>query len=850
MSYIGAERAKDKVKVWERVDGKRLLKLYPAPFYFYVEDERGEHTSLFGDKCSRLDFDSYDEFSYAKRQFENSRTKMFESDISSEFKVLANHYYNKPAPKLNVSFLDIEVDYNKEIGFSSVDNPYAPVSAVAFYNDWSDETILLAVPPKGWGDAGTWESQLDQSLRDLAEIKLFSTEKELLKELLRIIEPADAICGWNSDFFDVPYIAKRLELVLGKAFMNRLSFDGAKPPRFRDVEVFGRVQQTCDLGGRLSIDYLQLFKKFEMSNRPSYKLESISNDVLPHLPKLEYDGTLADLYNDDFNYFLRYNIRDTECLKGFEEKMGYVALANEFYHLSTGLFSNVYGTIKLAELALVNYCHEELGVIAPNVPKVKGLDGKAQGAFVLQPKAGFQEWIGSIDITSLYPSAIRAINISPETLIGQFSRNVTDFESIVAQSDVMLTLVLENGESSTQKAIDWKGWLLKKGYSVSGYGTVFDQAKAGIIPEILTSWFDTRVEYRDLASKYKSEGDHIKAAYYDRLQYCYKIKLNSLYGALLNRHFRFYDPRMGESTTGTGRAILKFMCSRANELLTGEFDPDGEAVIYGDTDSCYFATFADNAKDATVIADHVAGKVNESFPSFMENTFLCGEEYKGIIEAGREVVASAGIFVTPKRYMLRVVDNEGEICDKLKVMGLDTKKTTLPKVFQDKLNGWLERYLKGEDWDIIAEEIVQFKEEIFETDDITFLGLPKGVNGVEEYTKLLAAEGDAARLPGHVRASIYYNQMLDAYDDKESFKIQSSMKIRVFYLKSPIGKYKSIALPTDLNTVPQWFLDNIDVDRSKQILRLVDNPLENILKAVNKVPPTRQTMLVDDLLSF
>lgn len=351
-----------------------------------------------------------------------------------------------------------------------------------------------------------------------------------------------------------------------------------------------------------------------------------------------------------------------------------------------------------------------------------------------------------------------------------------------------------------------------------------------------------------------------KIEYFDRLQYCYKIKLNSCYGALLNKYFRFHDARNGESTTGTGRAILRHMCGTANEIIVGIHDPLGEAVLYGDTDSCYFRIFSPEQIDHTidreltiqaaiVEADRISAEINKTFPAFIRDSFLCTPGYDGLINAGREVVAPRGIFVTPKRYMLDVADIEGRRVQDLKVMGLDTKKTILPKYVQDALNDFLCRFLRYTPWEQISQEIVDFKDKM-RVADISTLGLPKGVNKVELYNTILLNEGASARLPGHVRAAIYYNSMLDKYDDKDSIRITSGMKCRVFYLKRPVGKFKAIALPTDLRVIPQWFIDNIQIDVDLQIEKLIDKPLENILKVIGKVPPSKQTLFLDTLLEF
>lgn len=352
-----------------------------------------------------------------------------------------------------------------------------------------------------------------------------------------------------------------------------------------------------------------------------------------------------------------------------------------------------------------------------------------------------------------------------------------------------------------------------------------------------------------------------KITYYDQLQYIMKIKLNSLYGALLNKHFRFYDDRMGESTTGTGRAILRFQCGRTNELLTGLYDPLGEAILYGDTDSTYFnAMFGVEAEiweddfnvqldEAVRRADDIAERVNASYPDFMAESFLCTGDHRFMVKAAREVVSPAGIFVTPKRYVLWLANLDGKPVDKLKVMGLDTKKTILPKYVQVALNDFIERYLKGETWEQLQVDIVAFKNNMYNL-DLAELGLPKGVNKVEWYNDIYETTGELdSHTPGHVRAAMLYNQKLLENNDRYSMKISSGMKIKVFYLRRPIGKFKSIALPVDEDVTPEWF-KNMNIDIDLQIEKLVDNPLKNILKAIDKAPPSNQSLFADSVLEF
>lgn len=857
MSYISAVRRGDEVIVWERAEEGRSERTFRSPYYFFIEDPAGDYVSMHGTNLTKLSFRNGKEFREAKADFKSSGVTLYESDVPPELRVLSEHYYGKPAPTLNVTFLDIEVDYNKEVGFSSVSNPYAPINAVAFYHTWRDQIMVFAVPPKKgkWIATNIQHDLFIQQLKDIAPIDspfdviFFDDERELLLNLLVEIEDSDVLCGWNSDMFDMPYIAKRIEKVLGKKYLRKLSFDGADVPKYREVEAFGNVNTTVDLFGRESVDYLALFKKYEMDGRPSYKLESIADEIVPELPKLKYEGTLADLYHNNFVMFIRYNIRDTEILKALEDRLGYVALANEMVHISTGLFSHALGTLKLAELAVINFCHHELNVRV-NDNDMSGSGGSIQGAYVLEPKIGMHDLFGAIDIKSLYPSSIRSINISPETLIGQFVAEEKAAEAIANNTMAPITLTYEDGSSEERTADEWREELVKRKWAVSGFGTVFNQDKKGIIPSILETWYNTRMKYQKLKKEAQADGNKTLASYYDRLQYVYKIKLNSLYGALTNQYFRFYDLRMGESTTGTGRGILRHQCAKVNELMTGEYDAFGEAIIYGDTDSTYFETWAENEEEAIQIADMVAARVNSSYQRFMQKTFLCQPGFDSLIEAEREIVASRGIFVEKKRYILRVIDKDGKKVDYLKVMGLDTKKTTLPAHVSTVLNNFVGRLLKGEAWEDIAQDIVAYKDELRSSPDISVIGLPKGVQKVEDYTQRLKLHGDGANLPGHVAASIHYNQCLDRYGDHESLRIISGMKIKVFYLTKKVGRFKSIALPTDAEFIPQWFLDNFKIDKDAHIERLVDNPLNNIIKAIGKDVPSKQSLMVDSLLDF
>lgn len=575
--YVSGVQKGDSVIIWERdKQGRRIEKTYPAPYYFYIEtkdSDAAEYTSIYNTMLERLDFQTGYEFHSARSQCQSRGIKLFESDINPVIKVLSENYHEADIPSLNICLLDIEVDYREKmwkpthlvkvraktkktlavfdlsckwieitcqelrdlqdsdlyqvwdeqkslwvevrhsdyvyvgpVGFSSVENPYAPINAVAIYNMWEQASYVLAVPPPGW-DASTF----DQSLHKLAKIIFCKDERELLDRMLHLMYDADVISGWNSAKFDIPYIAKRLEMY-GKEMFNRLSFPNAKPPQYREfVDNYGKPCTTVDISGRIHLDYMELFKKYEMSQRSSYSLENIAAEILPKLPKLDYTGTLARLYRDDFNWFIRYNIRDTEILVGFEERLAYIALANVMAHTSCALFTDILGTLKLTDYAIVNYCHYVKNVKVPDW--VEREDGSIKGAYVLVPQVGMHDWIGSVDINSLYPSAIRSINISPETLLGKFINTVDDWEKFYCRADAELTVEWETGECETRTTLEWRKFFADNKMSVSGFGVIFSQKEQGVVPAILERWYAQRKQYQKQKTMYIEQAKALLVPY-------------------------------------------------------------------------------------------------------------------------------------------------------------------------------------------------------------------------------------------------------------------------------------------------------------------------------------------------
>lgn len=892
-SYLNVHynQRSDAVTVWERNgEGDRTVRHIDPQHYFYIKDKHGEFTSIFGDKLKRLDFGSKQEHEAAC----NAHRQKFESDIRPADRVLMDMYYGNAVPSVHYTLLDIEVDYDKEIGFSSPENPYAPINAITLYHQWLNKYVTIAVPPPGY-DWAAMLNQFDQNdpILSKSEITLVTSEAELLSLVLDHIRDSDVVSGWNSEFFDLPYLVRRTEMVLGKTQASRWSYLEAPPPRYSEVERFGSKSLVVKLYGRDHLDYLDLFKKFTFEGRASYSLANIAEEELTDIPKLEYEGSLASLYTDDFVFFIKYNIRDVEILEMLDKKFKFIDLATELAHANTVPLEGVMGSVRIIDTGIINYCHHELNLIVMDKENKAG--DPIKGAMVLEPKVGLHEMIGSIDINSLYPSTYRALNISPEKIIGQFENTAEDWEGISKKDELMHTMSFENGDFAEYTGEEWYEILKGKQWAISAYGTVFDQSSGpGFIPLLLADWYANRKRLQKQSTDYKNKVKELEAAgatkaaikenqdladFYDRKQLVYKILLNSLYGATINEWCRFYDPRLGASTTFTGRQITSHMAITAGEILTGvrtpvvktpyldekgvwrdRFTCDNEAIIYGDTDSCYFKMLGITDKAAAIeVADMVGEAVNTSFPPFMEEAFCCTEGFMDMIKCGREVVADRAIFQAKKKYMLRCINIDGYDIEpgskkSIKAMGSDIKKSDTPKFIQKFLRDVTNKILAGGTRTELAEFVNNYRKEFREKADKFSMARIMSVNNLDQatddYMRYEVAGIKRVNISGHARAAINFNRFIKKIKDTSTLQIISGQKVKIFFVKKNDEGYDSIAIASDLTEFPKWFFKYFDIDLAATEEKLVDAKVKGIFGAIGWEIPTLQGALTDSLLEF
>jgi len=917
LSYVDAFYNKDKdiVQVVERLKGKRVYNDYPAWRTFYVKDPRGDHISIHGDKVRQIKCKRLKDL-HKERKINTGKT-FYESDIKPEVRCLSENYNGIDSPTLNTAFFDIETDFDASRGFADPSDPFMPITAITINLQWLDLLVTLVIPPKSMR-SGEGLKEAERICEQFENTQLYLSEVDMLNDFLDVIEDADVLAGWNSEGYDIPYVVNRITEVLSKSHTRKLCLWELEPQKRRIVK-YGKEQETFDLFGRIHLDYLELYRKYTYHEMHSYALDTIGEHEVGE-KKVAYDGTLDQLYNNDFYKFVEYNRQDVALLDKIDKKLRFIELANEIAHDNTVNIKTTMGAVAVTEQAIINEAHRR-GMVVPDRKKKVWSDDdvelsdeelheaemqKAAGAFVAVPKAGLQRWVAGIDINSLYPSVIRAMNMSPETIAGQLRPDMTDkmigdrisegrktgaktygssqawdetFSTeefrLVNEKDKAsnITLVLEDApweENKTTQALSGQEaydliYNSELNWTLTANGTLFKQDVQGIIPSLLERWYAERQVMQENKKLAIKDGDAEEIAFWDKRQLVKKINLNSLYGAILNQGCRFYDKRIGQSTTLTGRCITRHMGAKCNEVIVGEYDYKGPAVIYGDTDSIYYSmypVYKQEIDDGTIewdkekvlmLYDEVSNQVNTSFPDFMKTFFNVPRKEGEIIVAGRENCSITGIFIKKKRYALLMYDDDGVRRDvdgspgKVKVMGIDIKRSDTPPYMQDFLSEVLLKVLTDGTREEVIEMVKEFKKE-FRTKPGWEKGSQTRVNNLTSYKNRVNAakkamardlnnggdksKRDKVHLPGHVAASLNWNMLRELNQDRYAVEIVDGMKTIVCKLKPNTFKLKSVAYPVDATKIPEWF-QKLPFDHELMEQTIVDKKLDNLIGVLN-----------------
>jgi DNA polymerase elongation subunit (family B) len=770
------EVKRQKIHLW---DDKRGYLIIPYKKYAYIKNSTGQHFTLDGDKVKKI------------FKWEDKTPGLHESDVPIPTRFLVDQYTDSDEVSVGHRkvFFDIEVEVTD--GFPDPMKAPNKITSIALYDEVTKTYFAYVLDEK---------KQLQNYTKDDKIVEFFTTEYELLTSFFRKyseIQPT-ILSGWNSDSFDVPYLYNRAVRVLGKDVATMLSPIGQI--------YYSEYKKKYTIAGVNQMDYLHLYRKFSPIQQSSYRLDYIG-EVEVGLKKIDYEGTLNDLYEKDLKEFVKYNIRDVEILAELDDKLDFIDIARGIAHIGHVPYEDVFMSSRYLEGAILVYL-KKLGVVAPNKPpRPKKLEDKFAGAYVQDPQRGRHEWVFDLDITSMYPSVIRSLNISPETKIGKVDEwKAEDF----IKTNHQQTYQIRNGKGKKVgklSEIELKDYLENQKVSISSNGIMYRTDKQGLIPALLSKWFNERVEMRKLVKKFHNQGDKKKEEYFDRRQYLQKILLNSLYGVLGLPVFRFYDIDNAEATTLTGQSLIKFSKKITNHFYNKELGDEKDYVIYIDTDSIFASAvplienrYPNEKLSETMMTQRimeVCGEVqdylNQSYDYFAKK-FLNIDDH--VFDIKQEVIAKTGLFIVKKRYGLNIINDAGRKVNKLQVKGLDTVRSNFAIAMKELLGQVLQDILAKVPKEKIDERISIFKRNM---NNLHFdvMANPIGVKGIGKYIER-DEESSFAKYkkgaPVHVKAAINYNSLLDYwYEGRKYEKITNGSKIKWVYLKDNEFGFDTIA---------------------------------------------------------
>ena len=723
---------------------------------------------------------------------------------------------------IDVGTFDIETEY--EDGFPHPGEASQRILSITYK---SSKSKLYHV--WGYGDFDT-----ENSLIKPVRYYRCRDEASLLEKFLTFWADEshcpDVITGWNIRFFDVPYLVNRTAKILGVESIKRFSPWGMVD--YRQITRQGRTEDAYDIKGIEQLDYLELFKKFGYSYGPqeSYKLNHIAYVVLGD-KKLSFEesGSLKNLYKDDYQRYIDYNMKDVELIERFEDKMGLITLALTVAYKGGVNYSDTFGVTAIWESIIYRKLLSEKKV--PFVTRPDAGKTKFAGGYVKEPQVGAHDWVVSFDLNSLYPNIIVQWNMSPETLVAQSEVSGVDYYMQAPSIEVP--------------------------YAVAANGSTYRKDIDGVIPRIIEDYYGDRRSIKNMMlaaeTSYQEEKSIELEKEINRLnnrQMAIKILMNSLYGALGNQYFKYFDLRLAEGVTLTGQLAIQWAERHMNQAMNKVMKTDDvDYVIAIDTDSLYvnFGPMVEKLqpKDPVKFLDKICKEHFEpNLELAYENLFAKMNCHKQRMEMGREVIANRGIWTAKKRYILNVHNSEGVqyAQPKLKIMGIEAIKSSTPEVCRDKFKEIFNVIISGTEADT-QNFIRQFKVE-FRSLSPEKVAFPRSVSLFQTVVK----NGKSQKIPYadkktvyrkgtpiHVRGSLLYNKLIK--DNKLSRKyevVTNGSRIFFTYMKVPnIMQENVIAFP---DVLPQEFKLNKYVDYDKQFNKTFLEPLTPILDAVGWTP--------------
>ena len=833
------EKEANLIHIWDDVHGYYTKVFQP---YGYVKSKLGNYTALDGVTVEKIyDFEGID------------RHQLYESDVPAETRTLIDLYHESDEISTGHREVFIDIEVSIKNGYSDAHVADNAILAISLYNKVDQVYSAFLLDPS---------QTIKPFKKDKVELIVASNERDLLYRFLvkwQEINPT-IISGWNSSGYDIPYMYNRLCRVMGQKTANKLSPIG--------IVIQDERSREYRIAGVSHLDYMELYKQFNQNEEPTYTLDYISKKELGR-GKVEYDGDLEDLYMEDKQKYITYNLVDVELLVALDNKLMFIELAKGICHKGHVQYEEIYMSSRYLDGASLTYL-KNIGVIATNrkkslqlklgkdhkkgetriylnsvidskIPKsgtlrifksktskfdVDYLEYKDDyfvlaeplakevlkefrivlslvGAYVKAPTPGRYEWVYDFDLQSLYPSLIMTMNISPETKMGKIVGFVG--EQYVRGIEKIYTVEFKTGKKQKVNHAELAEFLKDNKYSISANGVFYRTDTKGLIPTILETWFDERVEFKNKMKEYHKRGDMEKYQFFYLRQWVQKILLNSFYGVLGLPSFRFYDLDNASAVTESGQQTIKFTAKMAN-YYHQQNGIDGDSVLYIDTDSCYISAlpliklqypetditdFEKMTEKILEITKEVQTFLNKAYDTYALK-FHNVDTHKFFTK--QETIAKSIILLAKKRYAQWIINKEGVPVNELDVKGLDVVRSDFPPAFKVFMSTVLKDILNNMSKADLDKKILDFRDELKNL-ELTKIMLNKAAKDIGKYdpdsrSKFTFPKG----APAHVKAAITFNDMLDYHKLNGIEKFKNGDKIKWAYLRKNPFNLESMGL--------------------------------------------------------
>jgi len=809
------------------LDGKRVKqKIEYSPSLYISTNKKSEYRSLDGEPLMRKIFGNiYEAKDYLDKFKDVSNSRIF-GNTRYEYAYIAEQHPDMvewDQDKILVAVVDIEV--GSENGFPDPYDANEPITAIAI--------TYMGSPPIVLG-CGDYEVQGDETYIKCRD------EWTLCKKFIELWSRKcpDVITGWNTKFFDIPYLINRFNKILGEDDTKKLS-----PWNFiknRTTNINGRQLIAYEIVGVASLDYIELYKWYAPGGKSqeSYRLDNIAQVELGD-GKISYDEfeNLHQLYKQNYQKFIEYNIKDVDLILRLEDKLKLIELALTLAYDTKSNYEDVFAQTRMWDSLTYSYLLKQNIIVPPKVIQEK--DAAFEGAYVKDVQVGLHDFVASFDLNSLYPHLMMQYNISPETLVEP--ENYTEAMRKVISSGVTVDKLLNKSVDTSEL----------KDVTITPNGQFFRTDIQGFLPKMMEEMYEDRKKFKNLMiqakKEYEVEKDESKKyeiekriARYDNLQLAKKVSLNSAYGALGSQYFRFYDLRMALGVTTAGQLSIRWIENKINEymnklLSTEEID----YVIASDTDSIYLKlgplvdkvyskktdvnqliSFMDR-----VCEDKIQPYIDKSYQELA--TYV--HAYAQKMQMKREGLANKGIWIAKKRYILNIYNNEGvQYAEpKMKVMGLEMVKSSTPAAIRVKMKDSIKLIINGTE-DDIHKFIADFREE-FRKMPPEEISTPRGMNGLKTYTDAVSMYKKGT--PIHVKGAILYNHHLKQLGLTKKYElIKEGEKIKYTYLKMP-NPFKETVISYPSRLPKEFELDKY-VDYDLQFDKTFLDPIRGILDCI------------------